>query len=305
MANIIDERSKFIFYASEEGSSVIKVYVEDKNTWVTQAALTEIFGVSKSTISEHLKNIFEEGELIKNSTVRKFRTVQKEGSREVARNVEYYNLDAIISVGYRVNSYKAMKFRIWATSILKEYMLKGFAMDDERLKQGKALFGKDHFDELLERIRDIRASERRFYQKVTDIYIHCSYDYDKNSPITQNFFAHAQNKLDYAENLAEKGIRMSMADWQRKLDLFLKFNEYQILEGFGSVKKSIADERAKLEYKKFKPIQEAEYRSDFDKAVEVIKSTGSLPKETHIKLKENISGFDKKLKQALDYNPKD
>ncbi len=166
----MDEQNKFIFYASKDGDLSIKVYVEDENIWVTQLGITEIFDVSKSTISEHLKNIFEEGELDKDSTVRNFRTVQKEGIREVTRNIDYYNLDAIISVGYRVNSYKATQFRIWATSVLREYLLKGFAMDDSRLKQGKALFGKDYFDELLERIRDIRASERRFYQKVTDIY---------------------------------------------------------------------------------------------------------------------------------------
>jgi len=166
----MDEQNKFIFYASKDGDLSIKVYVEDENIWVTQLGITEIFDVSKSTISEHLKSIFEEGELSKDSTVRNFRTVQKEGIREVTRNIDYYNLDAIISVGYRVNSYKATQFRIWATSILREYILKGFAMDDSRLKQGKTLFGKDYFDELLERIRDIRASERRFYQKVTDIY---------------------------------------------------------------------------------------------------------------------------------------
>jgi hypothetical protein len=166
----MDEQNKFIFYASKDGDLSIKVYVEDENIWVTQLGITEIFDVSKSTIIEHLKNIFEEGELDKDSTVRNFRTVQKEGIREVTRNIDYYNLDAIISVGYRVNSYKATQFRIWVTSVLREYLLKGFAMDDSRLKQGKALFGKDYFDELLERIRDIRASERRFYQKVTDIY---------------------------------------------------------------------------------------------------------------------------------------
>ncbi len=154
--------------------------------------------VSKSTVSEHLSNIFNSGELQKEATVRKIRTVQKEGNREVNRKLDFYNLDAIISVGYRANSYRATQFRIWATQTLKEYIIKGFAMDDERLKQGKTLFGKDYFDELLERVRSIPASERRIYQKITDIFQECSIDYDLNSDITKNFFATVQNKFHYA-----------------------------------------------------------------------------------------------------------
>ncbi|MCX9013293.1 MAG: virulence RhuM family protein, partial [Candidatus Methanoperedens sp.] len=155
-----------------------------------------LFGKTKATISEHLTKIYAEGELLMDSTVRNFRTVQTEGLRQVERDLEFYNLDAIISVGYRVNSYQATQFRIWATKTLKEYIIKGFVMDDERLKQGK-LFGKDYFEELLERIREIRASERRFYQKITDIYA-LSADYDKNAPITKDFFATVQNKLHWA-----------------------------------------------------------------------------------------------------------
>ncbi|MFC1490938.1 virulence RhuM family protein, partial [Candidatus Latescibacterota bacterium] len=150
-----------------------------------------------ATISEHLKNIYSEGELQANSTVRDFRTVQKEGNRQVARNIDFYNLDAIISVGYRVNSYQATQFRIWATGTLKEFIIKGFVLDDERLKQGNLVFGKDYFDELLTRIREIRASERRFYQKITDIYA-LSADYDKHAPVTKDFFASVQNKLHWA-----------------------------------------------------------------------------------------------------------
>jgi len=158
----------------------------------------ELFGVAKSTISEHLTNIYQSGELDKEATVRKIRTVQNEAGREVARNIDFYNLDAIISVGYRVNSQQATQFRIWATKTLKEFIIKGFVLDDDRLKQGKKLFGKDYFDELLERIREIRASERRFYQKITDIYSECSIDYDPKAEITLTFYRTVQNKLHWA-----------------------------------------------------------------------------------------------------------
>ena len=157
-----------------------------------------MFGIVKSTISEHLTNIFETNELDKNATVRNFRTVQLEGTREVSRDLEYYNLDAIISVGYRVNSAKATQFRIWATQTLKEYIIKGFVLDDNRLKQGQAIFGKDYFKELLQRVRSIRASERRIYQQVTDIFAECSIDYDSNSEVTKNFYAIVQNKFHFA-----------------------------------------------------------------------------------------------------------
>lgn len=188
----------FIFYTTSDGAVKISVIIQGETIWLTQKAIGELFGKSKATISEHLKNIYAEGELPREATVRNFRTVQTEGERQVERELEHYNLDAIISVGYRVNSYQATQFRIWATQTLKEYILKGFVLDDERLKQGGQLFGKDYFDELLERIRDIRASERRFYQKITDIYAQCSADYDPQAPITQTFYATAQNKLHWA-----------------------------------------------------------------------------------------------------------
>ncbi|HRZ29234.1 MAG TPA: virulence RhuM family protein [Candidatus Paceibacterota bacterium] len=159
--------------------------------------MADLFGVAKSTISEHFFNIFESKELEKESTVRNFRTVQKEGSREVVRNLEFYNLDGILSVGYRVNSTQATNFRIWANKILKEYIIKGFTMDDDRLKRGH-YFGKDYFQELLERIRSIRTSERRIYLQITDIFAECSIDYDKNSDITKNFYAMVQNKFHFA-----------------------------------------------------------------------------------------------------------
>lgn len=304
MANDMSEQDKdFLFYTSNDGTTNIQVIVEGETIWTTQKAMAEIFDVNVPAISKHLSNIFLEGELDYNSTVSKMEIVQIEGGRQVSRNAEHYNLDAVIAVGYRVNSFKATQFRIWATRVLKEYLVKGFAMDDERLKQGKTLFGKDYFDELLERIRKIRASERRFYQKVTDLYIECSYDYNSNSPTTHEFFSHSQNKLEYAvtgmtaaqivkeradhnlpnmglstwagqgrglkilqkdvtvaknylteneigdlnrlvnmfldfaENIAKKGKKMSMEDWHQRLDGFLKFNEYQVLQNYGMVKK--------------------------------------------------------------------
>lgn len=195
--NLPDKQSNFLLYTGNDGKVNVEVFLKDETIWLTQKAIGKLFGKSKATISEHLKKIYEEGELELDSTVRKFRTVQTEGARQVERDLEFYNLDAIISVGYRVNSYQATQFRIWATKTLKEFIIKGFVLDDERLKQGNRVFGKDYFDELLERIREIRASERRFYQKITDIYA-LSADYDKNAPLTREFFATIQNKLHWA-----------------------------------------------------------------------------------------------------------
>ena len=183
---------EIIFYQTEEGNVNVSVYYYDENFWLTQQSMAELFGCSKSNISEHLTHIFDEEELSKDIVMRKF------GISEFStKPTNFYNLDAIISVGYRVNSQKATRFRQWATSTLKEYIIKGFVLNDDMLKNGKP-FGKDYFDELLERIKEIRASERRFYQKVTDIYAQCSYDYDKNSPITKTFFKTVQNKLLFA-----------------------------------------------------------------------------------------------------------
>tara|TARA_R100001460_G_scaffold40041_1_gene75010 strand:+ start:262 stop:1398 length:1137 start_codon:yes stop_codon:yes gene_type:complete len=193
-----DEQISFLLYTSNQGEVRVKVALEEETVWLSQKAMASLFGVSKKTISEHLINIYDTLELEKTTTVRNFRTVQQEGDREVTRNIEYYNLDAIISVGYRVNSVEATQFRKWATKTLKEFLIKGFAIDDERLKQGKTLFGKDYFDELLERVREIRASERRFYQKITDIYADASIDYDPNAEITRTFYKTVQNKLHWA-----------------------------------------------------------------------------------------------------------
>ncbi|MBE2190511.1 MAG: virulence RhuM family protein [Desulfobulbaceae bacterium] len=189
--------SEIIIYRTPEGTVSVDVIYNAETFWLTQKAMAELFGVGVPAVSKHIKNIFVVGELQESTTVSKMEIVVNRGFRgEVKEEIDFYNLDMIIAVGYRVNSYNATQFRIWATQTLKEYIIKGFVLDDERLKQGKK-FGKDYFDELLERIREIRASERRFYQKITDIYA-LSVDYDKDAPITKDFFATVQNKLHWA-----------------------------------------------------------------------------------------------------------
>jgi len=191
-------QTPFILYDGDDDSVHVRVLVEHETLWLSQNELTELFNTTKPNISMHLKNIFEEGELEEKATVKDFLTVQNEGGRSVQRTVKFYNLDAIIALGYRVNSKRATQFRIWATQILKEFIKKGFVLDDERLKQGETTFGQDYFQELLERIRSIRTSERRIYQQITDIFAEISVDYDSKSEITQNFYAMIQNKFHYA-----------------------------------------------------------------------------------------------------------
>ena len=193
MSNVKDFR--FLLYKVEQEDVIVKAFIQNETLWLTQKSMAELFGVNKSTISRHLKNIYEEKELVEHSTVAFFATVQNEGEREITRNIAFYNLDAIISVGYRVNSMRATHFRIWATNILKEYIQKGFVLDDERLKQGKKAFGKDYFRELLERVRSIRSSERRIYQQITDIFAECSIDYDKEADITKKFYGRLYNEV--------------------------------------------------------------------------------------------------------------
>jgi hypothetical protein len=188
---------ELILYQTPEGTVRVEVLYESETFWLNQKRIAELFGVDVRTVSYHLKEIYDSGELLAEGTLRKIWRVQTEGNREVRREIEFYNLDAIISVGYRVNSTQATQFRIWATQTLREFIIKGFVLDDERLKLNKR-FGKDYFDELLERIREIRASERRFYLKITDIYEQCSIDYDKSAEITQTFFKTVQNKLHWA-----------------------------------------------------------------------------------------------------------
>lgn len=188
----------FLLYQAEQEDVSVNALIKDETIWLTQKAMAELFGVDTPAISKHLSNIYADGELTQDATISKMETVQQEGTRQVKRVQNFYNLDAIISVGYRVNSIRATHFRKWATGVLREYMVKGFAMDDERLKQGKTAFGKDYFRELLERVRSIRASERRIWQQVTDIYAECSIDYDRTSPTTREFYAMVQNKFHYA-----------------------------------------------------------------------------------------------------------
>ena len=188
---------EIIFYSTPDGTARVEVLFEGETFWLSQKKMAELFGVESHTINYHLQEIYKSSELNSLATTRKIRVVQTEGKREVSREVDFYNLDAIIAVGYRVNSREATQFRIWATQVLREYLIKGFVLDDDRLKQGKRL-GKDYFDELLERIRSIRASERRFYLKITDIYEQCSIDYNPNAEITQTFFKTVQNKLHWA-----------------------------------------------------------------------------------------------------------
>jgi hypothetical protein len=191
------QHNDIIFYNTPTGDVKIEVIFNEETFWLTQKRMAELFGVESHTITYHLKEIYKTGELEESATTRKIRVVQKEGTRDVSRDLDFYDLDAIIAVGYRVNSYQATQFRIWATKTLREFIIKGFILDDERLKQGKH-FGKDYFDELLERIREIRASERRFYLKITDIYEQCSIDYNKDAEVTKKFFKTVQNKLHWA-----------------------------------------------------------------------------------------------------------
>jgi hypothetical protein len=192
-----DTEGKILFYQSDDGKVMVDVRFEDETFWVTQKAMGELFDVESHTVTYHLREIFKTGELEEAATARNFRVVRREGNRRVERELQYYNLDAIIAVGYRVNSMKATRFRQWATRTLKEYIQKGFLLNDEMLKNGSP-FGRDYFDEMLERIREIRASERRAYQKIADVFEQCSYDYNKNSDITREFYAFVQNKLHFA-----------------------------------------------------------------------------------------------------------
>ena len=327
----MNEPSQFLLYTAPDGAVKVEVFFRDETVWLTQKALAELFGVQVPGINKHLKNIFDCGELTREATVSKMEIVRAEGGREVAREVEFYNLDAIIAVGYRVNSFQATQFRIWATKTLREFIIKGFVMDDARLKRGKHPFGKDYFEELLERIREIRASERRFYQKITDIYA-LSLDYNPEAPITQEFFATVQNKLhwaitgqtaaeliyasadamkvymglttwkqaprgkilnsdvtvaknylseahvkelnrivsaylDLAENRAQRGILMKMADWVGFLHSFLELSNYPILQDKGKVSALEARLKAEGEYEVYRQRQDAEYISDFDREI--------------------------------------
>ena len=324
-----DETTEFLLYTAPNGAIKVEVLLSNETIWLTQKRMAELFGVGVAAISKHLDNIYESGELQREATLSVLETVQQEGARQVTRKLEYYNLDAVISVGYRVNSAQATQFRIWATALIKEYIIKGFAMDDERLKNGR-YFGKDYFRELLERVRSIRASERRIYQQITDIFAECSIDYDPKSETTRLFYAHVQDKFhfaitghtaaeiialnadaskplmgmstyknapdgrvlksdanvaknylseadikkleravsaffDYIEGIIERRNTFTMESFAESVNKFLAFNEYRILEGFGTVSRQQAEQKAFAEYEKFNKQQRIE--SDFDREV--------------------------------------
>jgi hypothetical protein len=327
---------EIILYTTPEGQARVEVFFQNETFWLTQKQMAELFDVDVRTISEHIQTIFQTGELLQESAFRKIRNTALDGKSYLTN---FYNLDVIIAVGYRVNSLQATQFRIWATQTLREFIIKGFVLDDERLKQGSQ-FGKDYFDELLERIREIRASERRFYLKITDIYEQCSIDYNRDAEITKAFFKTVQNKLhwavtgqtaaeliasrvnsakpsmglttwknaprgkilksditvaknylgekeikelerivsmflDYAENQAARQIPMKMKDWIERLDSFLKFNEYDILNDSGKVSHEVAMSLAEEEYAKFRVKQDQSFESDFERAVKKLKKKSS------------------------------
>lgn len=327
-----DQTTEFLIYTAPNGAIKVEVLLSNESIWLTQKRMAELFGVGLPAISKHLKNIFDSGELVEEVVISILETTTEHGAMAgltQTRQVKYYNLDAVISVGYRVNSAQATQFRIWATALIREYIIKGFAMDDERLKNGR-YFGKDYFRELLERVRSIRASERRIYQQITDIFAECSSDYDPKSETTRLFYAHVQDKFhfaitghtaaeiislkadaskpfmgmstyknapvgrvlqsdstvaknylseadikklertvsaffDYIEGMIERRNTFTMVSFAESVDKFLAFNEYQILEGYGTISSLQAKQKAIAEYEKFNKQQRIE--SDFDREV--------------------------------------
>ncbi|MBP3365899.1 MAG: virulence RhuM family protein [Treponema sp.] len=245
----------YILYSEPQEDVKINAVIKDETIWLTQKTMAELFDCSTDNIGLHLKNVYASGELEKERTAEEISVVQKEGVRDVKRNVTFYNLDAIISIGYRVNSSKATKFRIWATGVLKEYIKKGFVLDDERLKQGETVFGKDYFRELLERVHSIRASERRIWQQITDIFAECSIDYDRNSEITKQFYATVQNKFHYAitgqtaaeivyDNAAHSKEHMGLTTWKNSPDGRVLKSDVNIAKNYLSEKQIRQLERA-------------------------------------------------------------
>jgi len=328
---IRNSTAEFLIFTAQAGDDSIEVRVAEETVWLTQKLMAELFGVDVRTISEHLKNIFQSNELKDDSVIRKFRITAADGKKYLT---QFYNLDAIISVGYRVNSKRATQFRQWATQVLREFAIKGFVLDNKRLENGTFL-NEDYFERLLSEIREIRLSERRFYQKITDIYA-TSLDYNKNDKTTQDFFARVQNKLhfaihghtaaelilqradnekdnmgltswdkapegkvvksdvtvaknylqkeeleslgrivnaylDLAEDRAKRKIPMTMADWAKRLDLFLEFDEREILQDSGKITAKIARDYAESEFEKYRIVQDRLFESDFDKLISLQK----------------------------------
>jgi len=328
----LKNQGEIIFYTSPEGVTKVEVVYQGETFWLSQRKMAELYHVDRSVITKHIGNIFNTKELDENSVCAIFAHTAADGK---TYSIQFYNLDMIIAVGYRVNSQRATQFRIWATQTLREFIIKGFVLDDERLKLNRR-FGVDYFDELLERIREIRASERRFYLKITDLYEQCSIDYSVDAEITKTFFKTVQNKLhwaitkmtaaeiissrvnanrpnmglttwknaphgkiiksdisvaknylneseikelerivsmflDYAENQAARRIPMKMQDWVQKLDGFLQFNEYDVLQDSGRVSHEVAKRLAEKEYEQFRVVQDRQYESDFERAAKRLK----------------------------------
>jgi len=331
---IRNSTAEFLIFTLQSGEKGIEVRVEDETVWLTQKLIGELFDVDVRTVSEHLKNIFGSGELTEQAVIRKFRNTASDGKSYLTA---FYNLDTIIAVGFRVNSTRAMQFRQWAIGILRDFAIRGYALDKDRLKNG-AIFNQDYFDNLLAEIREIRASERRFYQKITDIYA-TAIDYSAEAETTQTFFATVQNKLhfaihghtaaelvadradstkehmgltswrnapegkilkpdvviaknyltkeeikaldrivtmylDYAEDQAERGIPMTMADWAKKLDAFLQFNQRDLLDNSGTVTAEIAKAFAESEFEKYRIVQDRLFESDFDRLLKRLPKKG-------------------------------
>ncbi|MFR3433022.1 MAG: RhuM family protein [Coprococcus sp.] len=270
----------------------IEMHYEDGNIWLTQKMMATLYDVDVRTINEYIKKIYSDLELEEDATIRYFRVIQTEGSRQVTRDTKHYNLQMIIAVGFKVNNERAVQFRKWANSIVKDYTIKGWAMDDERLKNGGSVLTVEYFDHLLEQIREIRLSERRFYQKITDIYA-TALDYDRTAKTTKQFFAKVQNKikksdvsvaenylseqeirslerilsayLDLAEDRAERHIPMTMEDWAKRLDLFLMADDREVLQDAGKITAEIAKAKAETEFEKYRVVQDRLFMSDFDR----------------------------------------
>ncbi len=338
---IRNSTAEFLIFTGQAGEQSIEVRYEGETIWLSQKLMAQLFDVRVNTINYHLKEVYESEEIQPEATIRKFRIVQKEGKRDVSRQVDFYNLDAIISVGYRVNSIRATQFRQWATQVLRECAIKGFVLDKKRLENG-AFLGEDYFERLLEEIREIRLSERRFYQKITDIYA-TSIDYNMDAPTTKTFFAKVQNKLhfaihgstaaelimrqadsdeanmglttwekaperkivksdvsiaknylskdeleslgrivnaylDLAEERARRKIPMTMEDWAKRLDMFLEFDEREILQDAGKVTAKLAKDHAESEFEKYRIVQDRLFESDFDKVIKQLEQKNNEEK---------------------------
>ena len=269
--------AEYLTYVASVGDQrdSIEMRYEDENIWLTQKMMATLYDVDVRTINEHIKKIYSDSELEEDSTIRNFRIVQTEGSRQVTRDTKHYNLQMIIAVGFKVNNERAVQFRKWANGIVKDYTIKGWVMDDERLKNGGSILTTEYFDRLFEQIREIRLSERRFYQKITDIYA-TALDYDRTSKTTKQFFAKIQNKMYYAvhghtaaELIYERADadkpHMGLATWSKRLDLFLMADDREVLQDAGKITAEIAKAKAETEFEKYRVIQDRLFMSDFDK----------------------------------------